>query len=98
VDSVLVEPADVEALEAGLRRILQDPDLAARLVRAGALRAREFSMSTLARRYEAIYRRVLDAHESTVSTPRIGRLRRWWSIAVRLRALASNSIRRMLVK
>lgn len=98
VDAVLVEPGDVEALEAGLRRVLDDPNLATVLVRAGAVRAREFSMNNLARRYEEIYRRVLESHESVAAAPRIGRLRRWWSIAVRLRALASNSIRRMLVK
>jgi len=98
VDAVLVPPADAEALEAGLRRLLDDPELAHRLVRAGASRAGEFSMSGLARRYESIYRRVLESHVEKVSAPSRRGWRRWWSIAVRLRALASNSIRRMLVK
>lgn len=98
VDAVLVPPGDAEALEAGLRRLLDDPDLAHRLVRAGSRRAGEFSMSGLARRYESIYRRVLESHVDKVSAPSRRGWRRWWSIAVRLRALASNSIRRMLVK
>lgn len=98
VDAVLVEPANVEALEAGLRRVLDEPETSAALVRAGSRRAQEFSMHALARSYEEIYRRVIDAHVPKDRPVRSGRWRRWWSIAVRLRALASNSIRRMLVK
>lgn len=98
IDSVLVEPGDVAALEAGLRRVLDDPRTAEDLVRAGAVRAREFSMSTLARRYETIYRRVIANHDAVTTPQHRGRVHRWWSILTRLRALASNSIRRMLVK
>lgn len=98
IDSVLVEPGDVAALEAGLRRVLDDPRTAEDLVRAGAVRAREFSMSTLARRYETIYRRVIANHDAVTTPHHRGRVHHWWSILTRLRALASNSIRRMLVK
>ena len=98
IDAILVEPADIAALEAGLRRILDDPELAAALVERGARRATEFSMKNLALRYEEIYRRVLSIHSVRVAPVRHGRIRAWWSIAKRLRALASNSIRRMLVK
>ncbi len=98
IDAILVEPADIAALEAGLRRILDDPELAAALVERGARRATEFSMKNLALRYEEIYRRVLSSHSVRVAPVRHGRIRAWWSIAKRLRALASNSIRRMLVK
>lgn len=98
IDAILVEPADVAALEAGLRLVLDDPELAASLVEHGARRAAEFSMRNLAVRYEEIYRRVLENHSEPEAPSRDGRIRGWWSIAKRLRALASNSIRRMLVK
>lgn len=97
-DAILVEPANVPALEAGLRRVLDDPDLAASLVEHGAHRAAGFSMRSLALRYEEIYRRVLQNHSVREAPTRRGRIQKWWSIAKRLRALASNSIRRMLVK
>ena len=98
IDAILVEPADVAALEAGLRLVLDDHELAASLVEHGARRAAGFSMRNLAVRYEEIYRRVLENHSEPETPSRAGRIRGWWSIAKRLRALASNSIRRMLVK
>jgi len=98
IDAILVEPADVAALEAGLRLVLDDHELAASLVEHGARRAAGFSMRNLAVRYEEIYRRVLENHSEPEAPSRAGRIRGWWSIAKRLRALASNSIRRMLVK
>ena len=98
IDAILVEPADIAALEAGLRRVLDDPELATALVERGARRATDFSMKNLALRYEEIYRRVLSSHSERVDPVRHGRIRAWWSIAKRLRALASNSIRRMLVR
>lgn len=97
-NAILVEPDDPDALEVALRRILDDPVLAERLVDAGSRRATEFSMRSLAERYESIYHSVLESHAADVPSPAGGRWRRWWRIIVRLRALASNTVRRMLVR
>ena len=59
VDALLVEPNDPAALEAALRRILLDQELAHRLVRQGQERATGFSMVQLASTYVDIYRRVI---------------------------------------
>ncbi|MFZ9232334.1 MAG: glycosyltransferase family 4 protein [Ilumatobacteraceae bacterium] len=98
VDAVLVTPGDVEALELGLRRVLEDPAFAGRLVAAGASRAKQFSMHNLALRYEQIYRRILEKSRADAARTVPGRFARWWKTLVKLRALASNTIRRMLVK
>lgn len=58
VDALLVPPGDADALAASLVRVLTEPTLAADLVAAGARRADEFSMTTLAARYVAIYERI----------------------------------------
>ena len=58
VDAVLVEPGDVDALGAGLRRVLADDELSRRLRRAGDRRAEEFAMTALADRYLEIYREI----------------------------------------
>ncbi|MFP5488745.1 MAG: glycosyltransferase family 4 protein [Acidimicrobiia bacterium] len=58
VDAVLVPPGDADALAAALARVLSDRPLAERLVAAGARRADEFSMSSLAARYVDIYERI----------------------------------------
>jgi glycosyltransferase involved in cell wall biosynthesis len=97
-DAILVAPGDVDALEAGLRKVLDDRALATRLVEAGRRRAVEFSMSAVADRYEEIYFEVLDRHVLDAPRPTTAGWRRWWRILVRLRALASNTLRRMLVK
>lgn len=98
IDSILVTPGDVEELEAGLRRVLDDQVLAKRLVDAGMSRAGDFSMHAVADRYERIYRRVIAEWRSDARGEVPGRLKRWWQTLGRLRALASNTIRRMLVK
>jgi phosphatidylinositol alpha-mannosyltransferase len=59
VDALLVPPGDPDALAAALRRVLDEPELAARLVAAGDERAGAFSMAALAERYEAIYERLV---------------------------------------
>lgn len=59
VDALLVEPNDPAALEAALRRILLDQELAHRLVHQGQERATGFSMVQLASTYVDIYRRVI---------------------------------------
>jgi len=58
-DALLVPPGDVGALRAGLRRLLDDEPLRARLVASGRERAEQFSMKRLAERYQELYARAL---------------------------------------
>jgi phosphatidylinositol alpha-mannosyltransferase len=58
-DALLVPPGDSEALGLALCRLLDDGDLAERLVTSGWERAKEFSMERLAGCYEQIYQRAL---------------------------------------
>ena len=58
-EAVLVPGGDVAALTGALRRILDDPPLARRLVEAGTARAAGFSMDRLAARYTELYDRLL---------------------------------------
>jgi phosphatidylinositol alpha-mannosyltransferase len=58
-DALLVPPGDSEALGLALCRLLDDGDLAERLVTSGWERAKEFSMDRLAGCYEQIYQRAL---------------------------------------
>jgi phosphatidyl-myo-inositol alpha-mannosyltransferase len=60
VDALLVPPGDVEALAAALQRVLTEPSLAASLVDAGARRADDFAMSTLATAYVGMYEEIID--------------------------------------
>lgn len=54
--ALLVPPGDSAALGAALRRVIEDPALAAGLATAGDLRAATFSMDRLAERYVELYR------------------------------------------
>ncbi len=58
VDSLLAPPGDATALAVAIKRALHDPQLAARLVKAGERRADDFSMVALAQHYAAMYREV----------------------------------------
>lgn len=58
-EAVLVPGGDPAALADGLRRVLDDPVLAARLVDAGTARAASFSMERLAARYVDLYESLL---------------------------------------
>ena len=53
--ALLVPPGDAAALGAALRRLIDDPALAASLSDAGDARAARFSMDSLAQRYVDIY-------------------------------------------
>jgi len=75
VDALLVEPNDPAALEAALRRILLDQELAHRLVLRGQERATGFSMVQLASTYVDIYRRVIAESQNRPS--RRQRIRRF---------------------
>ncbi|HEX2119283.1 MAG TPA: glycosyltransferase family 4 protein [Acidimicrobiales bacterium] len=54
--AILVPPGDPRALGTALRRVLEDPGLAACLAAAGDARAATFSMDALAERYVDLYR------------------------------------------
>jgi phosphatidylinositol alpha-mannosyltransferase len=58
VDALLVEPGDVSALAATLKRVLGDAELAGSLIDNGNRRADQFAMSRLAEEYIAIYNRI----------------------------------------
>jgi phosphatidylinositol alpha-mannosyltransferase len=58
VDSVLVDPGEVEPLATALKRVLFDEELRDRLIAAGQIRADDFSMHSLAERYLAHYLRI----------------------------------------
>ncbi|VXB74191.1 Alpha-D-kanosaminyltransferase [Microbacterium sp. 8M] len=54
-DGILVDPQDVDALAAAIRRVLTDPPLRARLASAGADRVAEFTWERVADRYLPLY-------------------------------------------
>lgn len=74
VNALLPEAGDVDQLAHALRRVLDDPSLAARLVEAGRAHSEEFSMDSLARAYIDVYRDVIARRDVEKSTP--SRMRR----------------------
>ncbi|MDY7103820.1 MAG: glycosyltransferase family 4 protein [Actinomycetota bacterium] len=60
IDALLTEPGDVAALTEALRRGLEDPVTARRLVASGEQRARGYSMASLAERYLEIFEPLVD--------------------------------------
>ncbi len=54
--ALLVPPGDPVALGDALRRVMEEPALAASLAAAGDVRAATFSMDRLAERYVELYR------------------------------------------
>lgn len=63
-EAILVPPGDPASLAAAILRVLGDPALRDRLVDRGRVRAKQYSMATLADAYLGIYRGLLDAEES----------------------------------
>lgn len=55
---LLVPPSDPEALAAALRRLLEEPELRARLVAGGQETLRSFTWDELYQRTEAVFREV----------------------------------------
>jgi glycosyltransferase involved in cell wall biosynthesis len=58
---LLVPPGDAPALDAALRRLIDDPALRDRMGRAGADHARSFTAEAIVPRFEAVYREALAA-------------------------------------
>lgn len=54
-DGLLVDPTDDEALRATILRLIDEPELRARLSAAGGSRAQEFTWERVADAYEALY-------------------------------------------
>ncbi len=69
-EAVLVPGGDPAALADGLRRVLDDPTLAGRLVEAGTARAASFSMDRLAARYARPLRE--PPGENPIARPKAG--------------------------
>ncbi|OMH29320.1 hypothetical protein BKD30_01130 [Tersicoccus phoenicis] len=79
VTGLLVPPHDVDSTTAALARLLTDPDLAARMGRAGRDRVeRLFGWDRVADRTETVYRRVLRRHRARQQKPRSD-ARAWFS-------------------
>jgi len=67
-NGVLVPPRDPERLAGAVLRVLNDPELAHRLVETGYSRVREFSAERMANKTEEVYRSVLKAKSGERST------------------------------
>jgi glycosyltransferase involved in cell wall biosynthesis len=59
ITGIAVPPGDPVALAAALQRLIDDPELAARLGQAGRLAAHQYSLEVVVPRVEAAYRQVL---------------------------------------
>jgi phosphatidylinositol alpha-mannosyltransferase len=68
--ALLVPPGDKEALAAAIGRLLDDPDLRARMSASGRVRAEEFSWGGVARRVEDYYGFVIRRLAAQGSLPR----------------------------
>jgi phosphatidylinositol alpha-mannosyltransferase len=60
-EALLVTRGDPRALAAAIRRVLDEPQLAASLIAGGEARAAEFSMDRLADRYIELYQRAMES-------------------------------------
>lgn len=56
--ALLVDPEDTAAIRSGVERLLDDPNLRARLVAAGRENVARFTAATIAGKYAALYRKV----------------------------------------
>ena len=78
VDAILVEPGDVGALAVALKRVLYEPGLSDVLQRAGSIRANDFSMTSLAKRYAEHYLRLTTNRPRRESPPTRESFLRGW--------------------
>jgi phosphatidylinositol alpha-mannosyltransferase len=68
-EALLVTPDDPQAIQAALRRLLDDPALRGEQVEAGRHRADEFSMDHLAERFVPLYERAIASSHEPVAPP-----------------------------
>jgi phosphatidylinositol alpha-mannosyltransferase len=74
VNSLLVEPGNAQALATALARVLTDTRLAQQFRENGLVRARQFSMDTLADHYVDLYMRALHMEASNITTIEVPRM------------------------
>lgn len=67
-NALLFEPGNPADLAAAIIRVIDDQDLAHRLVRIGVTRAHEFSMTRLAEIYELLYETAISRHAAAASS------------------------------
>ena len=72
--AILVRPDDARELAAALARVLADRRLAEQLSANGLLRARRFSMDSLADQYVALYERALQMEAGNITTIEVPRM------------------------
>lgn len=58
-EGILIPPGDEKALAQAILRLMDDPELAKRLARAGLERSKEFTVETMVRRLESLYEAVV---------------------------------------
>lgn len=69
VNGLVVPPSDADALRAAMMRLLDHPELAARMGQAGQERARaDFNLAAMVARYEEIYERLVRTHSTAAVT------------------------------
>lgn len=57
-EALLVKPGDVLSLSGAIERLLADPKLRAKMSKAGQKRARQYSWSLIAKKIEAVYKKL----------------------------------------
>jgi len=70
--AVLVDPYDVESIEDGMRRVIDDPKLADELRAKGLKRAREFSWAHSVEKTQRVYREVASDGHATAMEQQVG--------------------------
>jgi glycosyltransferase involved in cell wall biosynthesis len=70
--AVLVDPYDVESIEDGMRRVIDDPALAQLLRERGLKRAREFSWAHSVEKTQRVYREVAADGHATAMEQHVG--------------------------
>jgi glycosyltransferase involved in cell wall biosynthesis len=64
----LVNPYDIESIRAGIRRVIEDGEFRAGLIKRGFENVTAYTAASVAERYADVYRSVLNARRSAVVT------------------------------
>jgi phosphatidylinositol alpha-mannosyltransferase len=73
-NALLVDPGNPQVLAAALARVLTDKPMAQQFREKGLVRAREFSMDTLADHYVEMYQRALHMEATNITTIQVPRM------------------------